>query len=406
MSLPLNFPSTLPQPSIITQARVDTRLNSSIADGPPQTRQISKDFKGAETLQWFFDATTAAIFLSFWETALLKGGRWFTANWPRINAGFTVCRFLAKPSWRLVGHEFWEVNVNAAIRGISMPPLKTALVLGAHFDGDYADAAGGSLNPVVGIYTIGGQVPAPFTAPGKFAATSVAFNSYATAAVYSDDRASLALNEFGEWQISVFLKPQYNGVYSYSGGGVLDMLSWGHPDGGAALAIAPDEPKGQFRFRVTGDASDADITFDYPALNPTTGNVDLVRLELVGVGGGAVPSIPVDGNFHHIGIAGDATSSRMYVDGNLVADDNDLSIGRPAGQRPMFVSSSYVDQRFLVGALFAGTFSGDYGPTFPYDMAVTIPFAGKMSDLYVACGVGSVTFVGPSITVPVAPFVR
>lgn len=403
------FPAALPQPSVVSMSAAERRLLSSVAEGLPQVRLLQADFLGYENLQWEFTASNASIFQFWWVNNLLEGGRWFAASWPRVSAAVNgVCRFLLPPRWELIGHEYWRVTVGTELRGAARPPITASLLLGLHFDGDWTDTAKG--HSLASVNTIGATGDPTFpTATPKFGTAHVRFGSGVYNQFYSDNRGKLIFNLDGEFQISVWVRPTM-GIYSFSGGDIVDLVSWGHASGGSFVGSGGTNPPGpytgQFRFWVKGDASFAYISFQYPTFEPSTGFSavgilrDLVHASPVGV--------PVDGAWHHVGIGGDVNGIRAYIDGVQVQEDGSTVFTDPPspGARPMWAGTIYTDQRFIVGGTPAGTYSLLGFADYPAHAAFASPYSGDMDDLEVRNGRGCVTFIGPTITVPVAPFVR
>lgn len=404
------FPSSLPNPSVIGMSPNERRLLTAIAEGMPQVRPLQQDFLGFENLQWEFDATQSAVFQLWWVNALLRGGRWFQASWPRVSVATSgVCRFLLPPKWDEIGHERWRVTVGTELRGVALPPITASLQLGLHFDGDYADIAAGHSTYLT-------NRPGGYTDPVLRSDTPKFGSGYirttiGSKQIYSDNRGNLIFNADGEFQISVWVKPVVGG-FGTSGGGVVELISWSHPSGGSFVGTGGTNPPGpytgQFRLWVRGDASNAFIFFQYPTIDPSTGFFspgilrDLNHFAPVGV--------PIDGAWHHVGIAGDVNGIRAYIDGTQVMEDGSTNYLDPSnpGARPMWAGTIYADQRFMVGGSFAGAFdiTRYTDGTWPYGMAVAVPYCGDMEELEVRNGSGSVTYVGPTITVPVTQFVR
>jgi len=165
------------------------------------------------------------------------------------------------------------------------------------------------------------------------------------------------------------------------------------------------------QLRVQGNSTSCTLYFTYVVFNPTSGLFQAGVLQDIVFGSAA--ALPVDGAWHHVGIAGDATSTRMYLDGVLKQDDGNYAPGsvRAPGLRPMWAGTAYADQRFLIGGAFAGSYysgGGDpYSPSvFPFGVAIAAKYFGGMDDLEIRNGTGCVTYTGATITVPTAPFTR
>lgn len=283
------------------------------------------------------------------------------------------------------------------------PPVGSAMVSGYHFDNNFIDQSGPGKFAYNTPWVVGYDSGVTFSSSGKFG-TPCAFFGSGFMTLRSERLGAFTLNSGGEWQISVWLN-MIIGAFGYAGGEVIDLGAVGHANGfqiGGALPLDP--ATGQFNLRVQSFDTVATIVFNYASFDGT--NVSSTRLRSPTTG--IEPTMPSDGNWHHLGIAGDVNGTRCYVDGILVGDDSDITQGRPAGQRPMWAGTNYTDQVFFMANAFAGNAGGgayDYSKPWGVDFpAFAATYSGSIDDLVVWNGPGSATFTGPSIVVPTAPF--
>lgn len=120
MAVPVIWPSTLPGPSSIMLEPAERRHVSTITDnGIQQVSGKQTDYLADENVRFEFTAFQAVLFQALWKTDLLYGGAWFGAQWPCAHypTGYGVRRFKGEPSWRLIGHEYWEVTCKLQLRG-------------------------------------------------------------------------------------------------------------------------------------------------------------------------------------------------------------------------------------------------------------------------------------------------
>ena len=112
------FPSSLPVPSANTMVPLERRLLSTLTEGKPGARTVTRDFVGFETLQWDLTIDESAIWDDFWKNTLVKGGRWFASAWLRFSGEATViARFTTPPAWKYIGNDRWQISVGTEIRG-------------------------------------------------------------------------------------------------------------------------------------------------------------------------------------------------------------------------------------------------------------------------------------------------
>ena len=120
MAVAVIWPTSLPGPSSIMLEPAERRHVSTITDnGIQQASGKQTDYLADENVRFEFTATQAVIFQSLWKSDLLYGGAWFGAQWPCAHypTGYGVRRFKGDPSWRLIGHEYWEVTCKMQLRG-------------------------------------------------------------------------------------------------------------------------------------------------------------------------------------------------------------------------------------------------------------------------------------------------
>ena len=162
MANPVIWPSTLPGPSNIVLEPAERRHVSSIIDnGIQQVSGKQTDYLADESVRFEFTAAQAIVFQSLWITDLVYGGAWFGAQWPCAHypTGYGVRRFKGEPSWRLIGHEYWEVTCKFQLRGRIRGPGGS----------DAVPAAGGTrLYDLRMVFGNGSQTTGSYRAPNPF----------------------------------------------------------------------------------------------------------------------------------------------------------------------------------------------------------------------------------------------
>lgn len=268
-------------------------------------------------------------------------------------------------------------------------------LLGLHFNGDLRDMSKRRRAASWPDTTWGGDLSSDFEpGAGAFGRSAIRFGG-------SDNPVrSLDLDLHGEqvlgreWQLSVWLRLNYDGGIGRSGGYVISLGARGSSDG---MSIGSGQPnRAQFDARFDGDATTALVTITYPTLVDD----EVISNRLSNPVDGTNPTVPVDSDLHHFGIASDENGVRAYWDFALFADSSDASLLRAADQRLMWDGGAYENQYFLVGAGFAGSGDGIYSLGWPWGTSIpvyAVGFVGDMSDLLVRNGPGSATFTGPTI---------
>jgi len=123
MSTPSIYPAVLPPPASLPIRPVERRRRSDLP-GPTQFRSAQRDFLATTSAQWLLKPAEAAAFEQWWETALLRGGRWFAAPWP-VPSGDAqpVFRFITAPQWSWRPGGWWSVTAELEVRGRSLAPM-------------------------------------------------------------------------------------------------------------------------------------------------------------------------------------------------------------------------------------------------------------------------------------------
>lgn len=400
MPAALVYPASLPVPAVAPIQSAERRVLSDL-----EAREFQRDRLAYQSVTFPpFNAEQQEIFDNWWKTDLLKGGKWFSATWP-LPEGWVVGvrRFIGTPRWEFIPSPTGMMRVTAEfeVRGVGRPPVQyIAPLLAMHFDEDFTDLSGhtiapyhwvsfagspviGTADPIMGtgyMYGASGDVPEP---------------------LLSDIRGPLNLNQYGEWQISFWVRP-LTSIYGYSGGGVVTLQGAseaggsipGTPGGDSAQIVvrvdaAGGEPTGFISLRVSYNGRNA----GNPSMNASVSMTEIVPA-----------LVPLDDEPHFIAVCGDSTSTRAYIDDTLVLDDH-ITDSYPAGSQPLWYDpgSSFENQVFIVGALFGGGMSE--GDTWPTNSVFTKWFYGSIDDLLVKNGPGSVDYTGSTITPPTSPFV-
>lgn len=270
---------------------------------------------------------------------------------------------------------------------LQVRPLANILpLLALHLDGDYTDLSGHTIGPFDWVF---GIIPPTFSPTGaKFDQSLV--TSYITQPLISDNRGHLTLNQYGEWQISVFVKPTLGAII---GGGAIIGLMGGNANG---TTLNGDPTTGQIFVDTQGGDGHTVTELRVNYIGDVAGVPTACTLHDIVTGSPIY--IPYD-VWTHIGIVGDETSTRAYIGGVLAKDDH-IDGARPAGSAPMLRTTDYVDQFFTVSSSFAGGAI----TVFPSGSVWTNTWSGELDDLKVTNGLKSATFKGPTIDVPTSPF--
>jgi hypothetical protein len=270
------------------------------------------------------------------------------------------------------------VSIACQIRGRGELPVRTVPpLLGLHFDGDPTDTSGHDFGPY--DWTFGDTLPSYPTSDPKFGSANVRMTPFDQILI-SDDRGALNLNEFGEWQVRLWVKPTV-GALGYAGRSLLHLMHGG-PNGSV----------------LDGNASSAQLFLSVPNGGSGYGvlRVDYCA-DVVGIRSKTLPNVGAavhipHGEWTFVAVGGDATSTRAYVGGVLAQE---LAA-------PMFVSENFTHQYFVVGAGFVGGVVDE--STFPLHSTWFNLWSGDIDDLCVSNGPGSFEFTGSSIEVPSGPF--
>jgi hypothetical protein len=95
---------------------------------PASTRALQRDFAGTAALSFVFSSAQYAQWLAWWKNDLVYGGAWFSApTWPFPWGLGAVLRHASAPTVRHLGRGIRQVDVQADVRGASLPPqLRTS----------------------------------------------------------------------------------------------------------------------------------------------------------------------------------------------------------------------------------------------------------------------------------------
>lgn len=121
------YPSDLPAPQTAPLSPTERRLVSELR-GPMQVRGIQRDFHAVQRLSWVLTAEQGRRFDDWWRDTLLRGGLWFSADWPLLSGRVgNVYRFHRAPTWVYLrgGPKGWgmhRVSAEVEVRGRGEPP--------------------------------------------------------------------------------------------------------------------------------------------------------------------------------------------------------------------------------------------------------------------------------------------
>lgn len=407
----IEYPATLPGPTAAGLQAAERRM---LADEPMEARTIERDRRKRQHIALPpFTAEEAAEFRVWYENDLEAGGAWFAAPWPfpaaLVGSGYAsaVRRWIGEPVWRMLDG-FWVVTGDCEVRGLGMPPRRVdhpMLILGMHFDGGIIDETGHSTRWKV-WQPFALNMTFPSGAPKFGTANLYGADEYHNIIV-SDDRGALVLNASGQWRVRFWCQPEATAVLGWNGGGVIELHYGGINDFDGSATTA--QLRIQLR-RVLADLTKAYLYVEYLVEDAGFGVPDLWELKAVSDDPEDL-AIPIDGDWHFVEVGGDATSTRAYIDGALVADDHDTILSVLAGDKPMMVGA-FTGQCFVIGGLHGGFNNG--GPPHPnptnwldnflgdgyteFNAIFTKQFRGGLDDLTVEIG------AGPTGDVPASAF--
>jgi len=395
ITIPLVYPDDLPTPQVAPFQSTERRALSG--SRPFQARALQRD--RLATQQIVFPPLTfeqATRLRDWWRSDLEYGGNWFLApKWPRPQGIGGVRQWLGPLRFDNVPPRMVRVTGACELRGLGMDPLKYVLpLLAMHFSGNFTDESGHLIAP---HHWINPDAPPTIqVADPKFGGYMFSASTDLPQPLLSDIRGPLNLNEFGEWQCRFWVKLNDASVYSGVPGGYVWVLQ-GATNDGSSVHGTPGGSALQVAVRVDGIPPRLGVSYNgrdaaNPSVHASATLVPLVTDSEV---------VPADDEWHFIAVCGDATSTRAYIDENLVMDDRASPF--PAGSRPVWYepTSSFVNQVFIVGGGFSGGI-GDGG--WPSTATFTNLFVGGLDDLQVTNGPGSVEFTGSTISVPLTPF--
>jgi len=109
----VSYPSVLPPPETGPFTRVRSTRQSDISAGTRQYALIERAFRGQQEVTFLFGPQQAYDFRDFWLNTLLRGGIWFTTEWPIPSGWFDplgVRKFISVPQWTHIGNGAWRVR--------------------------------------------------------------------------------------------------------------------------------------------------------------------------------------------------------------------------------------------------------------------------------------------------------
>lgn len=287
------YPSTLPAPSALVHAPRDRRRLSDPAR-PREANALQIDRAAIEKAT-FPPMTPAqyAAFREWWDSDLVKGGRWFVATWPSPRGPIEIVRrFVEPPAWSFVPGGFFQLSATFEVRGAGLLPVRNPeTVLLMHFNGDTVDECGATFSIAPPGYVSYQDSPAAGFGEAVYFA-----GARGLTATYP---VSESLLGSGEWQIDVFL--------------TLDA----GPSQGEILVLSKDD-----------DAVTQVLFFELRAVISETGSPNIMIQTLVRDAPGSLANITrtaigsrdvITGERLHVRVANYAGNLYQWHDGTLVA---------------------------------------------------------------------------------------
>lgn len=159
MAIP--YPTSLPRPDEppVISPHERRLVHDDGNSGRRFFRKFSLEYIAREQVLITMTQGQAAVFRNWWEVDLVRGGAWFTANWPSMHSSYGVLRrrFVRPPQWTNLGGGAWRVSCDLWIG--DAPPMscgeEAIEKLYCPFSSDINDTHGGSYAGS-GAFSVGG----------------------------------------------------------------------------------------------------------------------------------------------------------------------------------------------------------------------------------------------------------